>query len=214
VAKRDLGPAGPGRVYDHVVEQSQIGRSGFAPTDIHNPFNPNPVTAATNQLNANYYSRIRPFTGVQTVRGWLGGQSFADQYKLWYGYPVPDREREAIAMIEPAVRVDELRNQYRDLVLAWEAERDDPKKANKIFKRHHAFYKSIRDSAEGREAIVGLMGDPATAVRLMAATHSLRWLPERAESVLDDIEKEMSFYGADAKYTLQGHRKGTLDLEW
>jgi hypothetical protein len=92
-------------------------------------------------------------------------------------------------MTEPAASVDELRNQYRDLVLAWETERDNPNKANKISRRHHAFYKSIRDSAEGRGAIVGLMGDPVTAVRLLAATHSLRWLPERAESVLEHIER-------------------------
>ena len=53
-AKADLGSPGAGNVFDHVVEQSQIGRSGFAPEEIHNPFNMNPVSAETNQLKANY----------------------------------------------------------------------------------------------------------------------------------------------------------------
>jgi RHS repeat-associated protein len=96
-AKADLGSPGTGNVFDHVVEQSQIGRSGFAPEDIHNPFNLDPVDAQINQLKANYYSSIRPFTGGQTVRDWLTGQSFADQYnfgmdingRLQSGLPLP-----------------------------------------------------------------------------------------------------------------------------
>jgi hypothetical protein len=62
------------------VEQSQIARSGFTPEEIDNPFNLDPVPSGINQLKANYYSRIRPFTGGVRVRDWLTGQSFADQY--------------------------------------------------------------------------------------------------------------------------------------
>jgi hypothetical protein len=79
-AKADLGSPGTGKVFDHVVEQSQIGRSGFAPEDIHNPFNLDPVDAQINQLKANYYSSKTLFSGGATVRDWLTGQSFADQY--------------------------------------------------------------------------------------------------------------------------------------
>jgi RHS repeat-associated protein len=81
-AKRELGSPGVGNVFDHTVEQSQIGRSGFAPEEIHSPYNLNPVPAGLNQLKANYYSSIRPFTGGGTVRDWLTGQSFADQYEF------------------------------------------------------------------------------------------------------------------------------------
>lgn len=38
-ATRGMGSAGEGNVYDHIVEQSQIGRSGFAPEIIHIPAN-------------------------------------------------------------------------------------------------------------------------------------------------------------------------------
>ncbi len=79
-AKTALGSPGEGNVYDHVVEQSQIGRSGFTPEQIHNPANLNPVSAQVNQLKANYYSSIQPGTEGMTVRNWLNGQSFADQY--------------------------------------------------------------------------------------------------------------------------------------
>jgi hypothetical protein len=96
-AKRALGSPGKNNVFDHVVEQSQIGRSGFAPEDIHNPFNLDPVPGTINQQKANYYSSIRPFTGGKTVREWLAGQSFADQYnfgmdvlgRLTNGLPLP-----------------------------------------------------------------------------------------------------------------------------
>jgi hypothetical protein len=81
-AKADLGPAGPGNVYDHVVEQSQIARSGFAPGEVHNPFNLDPVSSEVNQLKANYYSSKQFFTQGGTIRDWLTGQSFADQYEF------------------------------------------------------------------------------------------------------------------------------------
>jgi len=81
-AKTAMGSPGTGNVFDHVVEQSQIGRSGFSPEEIHNPFNMNPVSAGTNQLKANYYSTKQFFTGGGTVRDWMNGQSFSDQYEF------------------------------------------------------------------------------------------------------------------------------------
>jgi hypothetical protein len=81
-AKRALGSPGDGNVYDHVVEQSQIERSGFSPEQIHNPDNLNPVSADVNQLKANYYSTKQPFSQPGTVRDWLTGQSFEDQFSF------------------------------------------------------------------------------------------------------------------------------------
>jgi hypothetical protein len=95
-AKADLGSPGAGNVYDHVVEQSQIGRSGFAPEEIHNPFNMNPVSAETNQLKANYYSSKQFFTGGGTVRDWLTGQSFVDQYE--FGMDVRSRIEQGLPL--------------------------------------------------------------------------------------------------------------------
>lgn len=84
-AKNALGSPGEGNVYDHIVEQSQIGRSGFSSAQINNAENLNPVLSELNQIKANYYSSIRPFTGGQTVRDWLNGQSFESQWKFGMG---------------------------------------------------------------------------------------------------------------------------------
>jgi len=65
-----------------VVEQSQIARSGFASEEINNPFNLNPVPRGINQLKANYYASKQIFTQGGTVRDWLTGQTFADQYEF------------------------------------------------------------------------------------------------------------------------------------
>jgi hypothetical protein len=66
-AKADLGSAGPGKVYDPcggtITDRAQRVR----PEKVHNPFNLNPVLRGINQLKANYYPSIRPFTGGITV---------------------------------------------------------------------------------------------------------------------------------------------------
>jgi Domain of unknown function (DUF2019) len=110
--------------------------------------------------------------------------------------------------------VHRLRTEYRDLVLAWDQARNDPRIANRLFKKHHRLYKALRESSEGREAITGLLDDPSPPVRLMAATHSLAWAGDTAVHVLESLEHEMSVYGMDAKYTLREFRKGTLNLDW
>jgi hypothetical protein len=85
-AKRGLGSPGNGNVYDHVVEQSQIKRSGFSPEQIHSSANLNPVSAQVNQLKANWYSRSVDGAGSGTIRDWLSGQSFEFQFE--YGMKV------------------------------------------------------------------------------------------------------------------------------
>ena len=66
-----------------------------------------------------------------------------------------------------------LRAEYRSLAVEWGDARDSPEEANRVSRTHHALYKRIRDSPGGREAITGLLNDPVTAVRVLAATHSL-----------------------------------------
>jgi hypothetical protein len=88
-AKRALGSPGDGNVFDHIVEQSQIGRSNLAAEEIHNPFNMNPVTAQTNQLKANYYSTKTAFSRPGTVRDWLTGQSYGAQRE--FGLDITNR---------------------------------------------------------------------------------------------------------------------------
>ena len=123
-------------------------------------------------------------------------------------------ERIAIVMTEAGSEVLTIRTEYRALAVEWAEARDSPDQANRIFKAHHARYKRIRDSAAGREAIIGLLDDPVTAVRVLAATHSLAWEPDQATQALQEIEQESGPYAVDAKWTLRSYRIGKLDLNW
>ncbi|SRR5258708_1426950 len=107
-----------------------------------------------------------------------------------------------------------LRAEYRSLAVEWSEAQDSPEQANRVFKAHHALCKRIRDSAVGREAITGLLDDPVTAVRMLAAMHSLAWEPDRAAQALQEIEQESSLYAVDAKWTLRSFRNGKLNLDW
>ena len=124
------------------------------------------------------------------------------------------RKRIAIAVSDAESDVLTLRAEYRALAVEWGEARDTPDQANRIFKAHHAVYKRIRDSAAGREAIIELLDDPVTAVRVLAATHSLAWEPDRAARALREIEQESSPYSVDAKWTLRSYRNGKLNLDW
>lgn len=113
-----------------------------------------------------------------------------------------------------ADEVEELRAQYRRMVIDWAEARDDPPLANRLFKKHHSFYKGIRNSSDGQTAVVQLLGDPEDSVRLMAATHSLGWAREEAVRTLEELEQLSNLYAVDAKYTLKAFRDGTLNLDW
>ena len=75
--KRALGPAGEGRHWHHVVEQSKIGQ--FAANAIHNVDNVISIPAPIHHQITGYYNSIQRFTGGKTVREWLNGQSFEFQ---------------------------------------------------------------------------------------------------------------------------------------
>lgn len=107
-----------------------------------------------------------------------------------------------------------LRAEYRALAVEWGEARDSLDQANRTFKAHHALYKRIRGSAAGREAITGLLDDPVTAVKMLAATHSLAWEPDRAAQALLEIEQQPGPYAVDAKWTLRSHRNSKLNLDW
>jgi len=69
--------AGEGRQWHHVVEQSQVGK--FGSQAIHNADNVVSIPTDIHRKISGFYSSKQPFTGDQTVRQWLGGQSFEQQ---------------------------------------------------------------------------------------------------------------------------------------
>lgn len=60
--KNALGAAGEGEAWHHIVEQSQIGKSGFAAEKIHNVNNVVAINKATHAKISGYYSSKQPFT--------------------------------------------------------------------------------------------------------------------------------------------------------
>lgn len=78
--KTYLGPAGTEMQWHHIVEQSQASQFGqrtiqsvenivALPTDVHRAI-------------SGYYSSIQPFSGSTTVRQWLSGKPFEQQYQF------------------------------------------------------------------------------------------------------------------------------------
>jgi hypothetical protein len=118
--------------------------------------------------------------------------------------------------VSEAETVASLRGEYRAMATEWDAVKANPQQANRAFDALHACYKRLRDSPAGRQAIIGLLDDPAIAVRLLAATHCLAWESSRAQSVLEAIEHEPTagLYAVDAKWTLRSYRQGKLNLDW
>ena len=75
--KRGLGPAGSGKVWHHIVEQSKVEQ--FGAEAIHNSANVVAVSPELNNALNALYSSIRPrITGSTTlrVRDWLRTQSY------------------------------------------------------------------------------------------------------------------------------------------
>ena len=78
--KKANGPAGPGKEWHHIVEQSQIAKSGFSPKQIHNKNNMVAIDKDVHGKITGYYNSKQWFTDNLSVRNWLAGQSFDFQY--------------------------------------------------------------------------------------------------------------------------------------
>ncbi len=78
--KNALGPAGEGKQWHHIVEQTEGNIQRFGPRALHNTENVIPLDEGVHRQISAYYSSKDPrFTGGQTVRQWLSGQSFQAQ---------------------------------------------------------------------------------------------------------------------------------------
>jgi len=81
--KRAMGPAGPGKAWHHIVEQGGNNVTKFGANRIHNISNIIKLPHGKGSIHtkiSGYYSSKQPFTNGQTVRQWLGSQSYQQQY--------------------------------------------------------------------------------------------------------------------------------------
>lgn len=113
--------------------------------------------------------------------------------------------------------IEDLIAEYRSTAIAWDVMQNDAERANQQFKRLHVMFRELRLEQAGREGITAVMDDGTVdvGVRLVAASHSLGWAPERAIAVLERIETDgPGLYRTTAKYTLKAFREGTLNQDW
>ena len=72
--KKAIGSAGSGNDWHHIVEQAQIGISGFSPEQIHNTSNIIAVDHTIHMKITGYYNtKSFDFTNGLSVREWLAG---------------------------------------------------------------------------------------------------------------------------------------------
>ena len=81
-AKKFLGSPGEGNQWHHIVEQSQIQKSGFETQLIQNTDNLIAIDRVTHGQISGYYSSKQAFTEGLTVRNWLSGQSYEEQFEF------------------------------------------------------------------------------------------------------------------------------------
>jgi hypothetical protein len=80
--KTALGPAGAGKHWHHIVEQTPGNVARFGPEAVHNTQNVMRLDAAVHARVSGFYSSIQPqVTGSasMTVRQWMSTQSFEAQ---------------------------------------------------------------------------------------------------------------------------------------
>nr|WP_242543898.1 hypothetical protein [Corallococcus sp. NCSPR001] len=78
--KRARGPAGSGKQWHHIVEQTDGNVQRFGPQALHNTENVIAIDESVHQrISAYYSSKEVVLTGPQTVRQWLSSQSFQAQ---------------------------------------------------------------------------------------------------------------------------------------
>ena len=78
--KNALGPAGKGKHWHHIVEQTPGNTQRFGPNALHNTENVIAIDEGIHQkISAYYSSKDLQFTSGQTVRQWLSSQSLQAQ---------------------------------------------------------------------------------------------------------------------------------------
>ena len=80
-----FGSAGDGMDWHHIVEQNTTNIQAFGSATIHAESNLVKIESGAGSLHAKisgYYSSKQPFTNGLTVRKWLNGQTYQQQYNF------------------------------------------------------------------------------------------------------------------------------------
>lgn len=80
----------------------------------------------------------------------------------------------------------------------------------------HKAYKQLKQTQEGKEAIMSLMADDEPGVRSWAAAHSLAWNQNKAIEVLKSLQNNETIpwhIRFDAEMTLDQYSEGRLSFD-
>ena len=92
-------------------------------------------------------------------------------------------------------------------------ETGDHKTANRSADLISEVYAQLRQrDADAQRALLPLLTDPASGVRLWSASHALEFAPEEGEAVLKKLAAGGTFLGMTAKMTLEECRAGRLSF--
>ena len=83
--KKQYGKAGDGYEWHHIVEQSQVRNGSVMAQDVYSVKNTIRLDYATHRkISGMYCSKNATLTGstTMTVRQWLAGKSYAEQYEI------------------------------------------------------------------------------------------------------------------------------------
>ena len=90
----------------------------------------------------------------------------------------------------------------------------DIKKQNRSADETHLHAVALRETADGRLALEGLMNDADPFVRVWAATDVLAWKPDAATKALEELVASDGPGAFEAKWTLIEFRRGELKLDY
>ena len=90
----------------------------------------------------------------------------------------------------------------------------DPRVANRWQRQMHVCYKQLRETPEGRAAIITLMDDPSPHVRCWAGGHCLQWEPIKAKRTLVGLREARGPCSFDADITLEEFNQGRLSFDY
>jgi hypothetical protein len=90
----------------------------------------------------------------------------------------------------------------------------DARTGNRHAKRYVAAFEKLRSHGDaGRAALATLFTHPRMDVRVAAAAHLLRYRPEEAKAVLQEIAKGRGLAAFEASESLKRWEEGALNLD-
>ncbi len=117
----------------------------------------------------------------------------------------------------PGKREDDtanLRDEFASVAEAYglATESGDARRTNRLYDKLVRIAQGLRETKEGRDALLSLVSHPVKWVRLGAAALCLPFGGQKAVLALEELSLEPGFLGLDVEMTLQEWKAGRLKL--